>query len=106
MRELYDANGNVVTRFHGLPDDGLAVQRVQDIEPVVEQNKRLQSENFTSHGKTFERIASIPMVLVERWGQEDGINLLALPKKAFAEYVRKKLRDPDNRFIRTSTRRI
>ena len=79
------------------------IQRVQDVEPIIENNKRLQAEGKGySSSRELRRIASIPMVVVERWIQEDGVNFMALGKQEKSAYLRKKLNDSDNRAWRNS----
>ena len=47
-------------------------------------------------------MASIPLVIVEQWIKEDGVNFMTLPKHEKSVYLRRKLADPDNRAWRTS----
>jgi hypothetical protein len=75
-------------------------QRVQDVESILENNKRLQSEQQKSDWG--RHIASIPNVFLEKWINEDGVNYLALPKDEFARLIKRKLRDPDYAWLRTT----
>jgi hypothetical protein len=43
------------------------------------------------------------MIILQQWANEAG---LAMNDKAFGEVVKKKLNDPDNRFMRTGLFRI
>lgn len=90
----------VATRVHLDRSEGVAhVERIQDVEPILERNKALQSipqrSDFGRH------IASIPNVILERWIHEEGVNYLALPGEEFARLIRRKLNDPDWRHLRT-----
>jgi hypothetical protein len=42
--------------------------------------------------------ATVPMVILQKWAKEAG---LLMNDKAFGEVVKRKLNDPDNRFMRT-----
>ena len=58
---------------HLFPDASerkITVLRVQDCEPIVENNKRLQNEPQKS--ETFRHVASIPNVIIEQWLIRDG----------------------------------
>ncbi len=101
--KVLDAAEQVVSEFHyDEMEDRTTIRRVQDCEPIVERNKLLQTDNPYSPDRSLKRIASIPLVIAEKWIAEDGINWLSLPKKEKAAYLRKKLNDPDWRHLRTS----
>lgn len=81
-------------------DNQFHFQRVQDVEDILANNKRLQSEQQNSDWG--RHIASIPCVILEKWINEDGVNYLSLPKDEFARLVKRKLRDPDYAWLRTT----
>lgn len=103
MKKLLDA-GNVTSVFHHDDmSDVSAIQTIQDVEPILDNNKRLQTENDGfNKDRDMKRIASIPLVIAQRWMQEDGINWMSLPKKEKGAYLRRKLNDPDYMYLRTS----
>jgi len=104
VKRLLDADGGVVSTFH-YDEDGetTTVSVGQDVEPILEANKAAQTINDGyNEDRTLKRIASIPLVVVQQWMKEDGVNFLALPKHEKQKYLRRKLNDPDNRFLRTS----
>ena len=90
-----------------LIDDGdrMVAIRTQDIEAILDHNKRLQnqSQKFAGHGEgRWHHIATIPNVIIEKWMIEDGVNLLAMRGEEFEKFIEKKLRDPDNAWLRTT----
>jgi hypothetical protein len=90
----------VQTRVHLDRSEGLVhFERVQDVEPILERNKALQS--MPQKSDWGRHIASIPNVILERWIHEEGVNYLALPGEEFARLIRRKLQDPDWRHLRT-----
>lgn len=90
----------VVTRIrHAAAERLLVVERVQDVEPILERNKLLQT--IPQRGDWGRHVACIPNVILERWINEEGVNYLALPGEEFSRLVRRKLRDPDWRHLRT-----
>lgn len=87
-------------------DDGdITVERIQDVEPIIERNKALQNTPQKRAG-SFRHIGSIPNVILERWILEDGCNYLALPKDEFDRLIKRKLRDPQWKWLRTGEGRI
>lgn len=90
----------VKSRFHGHQDGTFTIERIQDVEPILENNKALQSTPQRSDWG--RHVASIPNVIIELWSNQDGVNLLALPQREFAAYVHKKLADPDWMWLRTA----
>ncbi|MCX5581488.1 hypothetical protein [Kaistia terrae] len=81
-------------------ENKLHFQRVQDVGAILANNKRLQSEQQKSDWG--RHIASVPCVILEKWINEDGVNYLSLPKDEFARLVKRKLRDPDYAWLRTT----
>ena len=100
----------VQTRWHEDESAGqVTVERVQDVEPILDNNKRLLNDgsNGYSKSKDLKRVASIPLVVLEQWMKEDGVNFLAMPHGPDREkYLRKKLNDPNNKWLRTSGGRM
>lgn len=94
----------VKTDFH-LIDGDLVVNRVQDVEPIIDANKALQSVAQKWAGD-FHHIGTIPNVILEKWINESGVNILAMPNEEFGQFIKRKLRDPDNAWLRTTSRRI
>ncbi len=85
-------------------DGEILVRRSQDCEPILDRNKALQNQG--SQSKDFRHMATIPAVILERWIVEDQISYLTLPKEEFSRLIRRKLRDPDWKWLRTGTGRI
>lgn len=82
----------------------ITFERLQDVEPIIEHNKRLQGES--QHSDWGRHIASIPNVILEKWINEDGVNYLALPGDEFGLMIKRKLRDPDYAWLRTTDKRF
>jgi hypothetical protein len=77
-------------------------ERWQDCEPIVENNKRLQNE--TQSGD-LHHFAEIPNIIIEKWMNEDGISYREIMAPG-SEYAKKKLRDPDWAWLRTTSKRF
>lgn len=92
----------VQTRVHyDEQDDRLIIERTQDVEPILEKNKRLLNESNTTWKDDFHHVASIPLVIIEKYKNERGIDLMN-DKEALKCF----LNDPDNKFFRTKPGRI
>lgn len=84
----------------------LTVNRVQDVEPILDNNKRLQNLPQSRHSP-FRHIASIPVIVLERWLNEEhrrGNLLMRWGSKEFDAMVARKLRDPEWKYLRTDDR--
>ena len=90
-----------IVRRHHYEDGKFIFEGVQDVEPILDRNKALQNEP-NRRGETFRKIGSIPAIILERWIAEDGVNYLGLNKREFDRLIRRRLRDPDWRWLRTS----
>lgn len=94
---------DVLTRFHhDTTERLLTVERVQDVEPILEHNKTLramsQKSDFMRHK------ANIPNVIYEKWFNEYNAGRsppdLKMFGPEFSEFVNRKLNDPDWKFLR------
>jgi hypothetical protein len=91
----------VQTIFH---HDGssFTVERVQDVEPIIEHNKLLQTiEQRSDWGR---HVARVPNVVLEKWLNEEwerGNIHMQFGSDEFYEMVERKLQDPEYRAFRT-----
>lgn len=74
-------------------DGKLHVQRRQDVQAIIDQNK-IEAEIMPSmYGEAaYRKVGSIPFVVAEAWAAECGA---AIGTKEFAAYCKKKLMDGD-----------
>ncbi len=75
MSIVLDADGGKVERLHFAPDDSFAIETIQDVEPTIEANKRLRSDNPSGMGasREWQHVASIPPVVQMIWFEKYGI---------------------------------
>ena len=100
----YDPAYGLTDAFHVNNDVDFAVETRQDVEPILDNNKRLANDNDGySPSRELRRIASIPLVIVEKWKNEMGVDVF---KKDHQAKVRALLNDPDWRYLRTSPGRF
>ncbi len=95
-------NGIQTDLFYDAETDRMVVNRTQDVESILEANKRKYNDFGDRHlhrGETFHHAASIPNIVIERWIKEYGTNPLDKGNEALLKRI---LNDPDNKFLRTS----
>ena len=78
--------------------DALTIEHVQDVEPILERNKALRGVAQTSDWG--RHIATIPNVVIVKWMNEEGADVLRMSSEEFGVFIRKKLYDPDWRHLR------
>lgn len=80
----------------------IVAETMQDVEPLLERNKSLQStEQSSDWGK---HVASVPSVIIVKWLNEEykrGNTELRYLGPGFDEWFAKKIADPDNKAWRT-----
>jgi hypothetical protein len=88
------------TKFHF--DNGkVAVEQIQDVEPILERNKALRTEDQKSDWG--RHVASIPNVIYVQWMNEEharGNTSLRMFTPEFDLIVQKKLQDPEWAYLR------
>ncbi len=94
----YDPITGVKQTYHK-QDNGFVIQSTQDVEAVLNHNKRKQNDDSGHYrNKDLHQVAAIPYVVVEAWWNELGDNPFA---KHNRNWLKAKLNDPDNKFLRT-----
>ena len=86
---LFDSSGEIVFRTQ------------QNVAPVLDNNHVLRNheDRGYTHSKDMRRVASIPVVLIEQWLRDDGLDIY---NPDHADRLMKKLNDPDYAYLRTA----
>lgn len=94
----------IETRFVEDGDGSLIVQRLADVEPLLEANKALASsgDGYTP-SREMRRAASIPFAIVEKWRNELGVDVL---NPDHMPAVRRLLNSNEYAFLRTAPGRL
>lgn len=79
----------------------ITFERHQDVAPILDSNKQL--EQIGQKGD-FRHIATIPNVIIEQWMNESGAPILGMSRDEFARFIKRKIDDPDNAYLRTAPR--
>ena len=93
---------SVLTRLHLDRSEKLIhAESMQDVEPIIERNKKLQGERQRSDWG--RHVASIPNIFLNKWLNEEyarGNTSLRPFTEEFNKIVQKKINDPEYRFLR------
>ena len=85
-------------------EDKIVHHSVQDINPLLELNKKEYNKDYIHGGAEtnemgMRKVASIPLIVIEKWKQELGIDIM---NKDHWPSIKRLLNDPENRFLRTN----
>jgi len=109
MKRLFDHDPltGMTEYFHYDEKTGAwGIESVQDMEPFLELNKALQNmPDYSKNGikREWWHVARIPVIIQQKWLDEDGIDIF---NKEHWSRVKKKLNDPEWRYLRTGLGRI
>lgn len=117
MKRLLDRDPytGITTWFHKDPVTGtIAIEEIQDVDPILEKNKTIQNlgsggaMGLTDYSRKgikngFWHAASIPTTLIQKWLLEEGINVF---KQEDWPRVKRKLNDPEYKYLRTGLGRV
>jgi|TARA_R110002020_G_scaffold469218_1_gene694041 hypothetical protein len=101
----YDPLSRIAEYYHfDETTEEVAVEFVQDCEPILNHNKFLQNNGRRNAlGDVWrEHWAEIPNSVIVKWAIEDGVWFQQLPKLERTQYLEKKLRDPDYAYLKTT----
>ena len=93
------------TRYIQESDGKLTINNQQNINPLLERNKKLYTDNSGyTPSKDFKRIASVPPIILEIWTKEynGSRNWFALPKDTQNKILKTKLNSSEFRYFRTA----
>lgn len=100
-KTVFDYMPHRRTDLHEHSDGSVTFNTVQDVEPILDENKRRQNEygDKLSLGKRgeFHQVASIPHNIWEQWLQQTN-GEIAKDSKLLAAY----LNNPDHKYFKTS----
>jgi hypothetical protein len=109
MRKILEETDKHITETYLDNDkDGIIQKRSLDIEPIIENNKKLFNQNDGySSDKGLKRIASIPVVILEIWCKEyhkdqNKGNWFELPQETQKKILKEKLNSSEFRYFRTA----
>ena len=97
------------TKYIQESDGKLTINNQQNLNPLLERNKKLYTQNdgYTA-SRDMRRIASVPPIILQIWAKEyNGTrNWWALPKATQKKILRVKLNSNEFRYFKTSEGRL
>ena len=104
---IFHENGERVSWEYDDLTKKVVVKRTTDVEPVLENNKRLATmDDGFSPSREMRRVASIPLHVFENWLKADGLTwhdyYHNMDRRERAKYRARKMFDPDNRHFLTA----
>ena len=97
------------TKYFVESDGKVTVKRSQDVNPILQKNKRLYTLNDGySKSKDLKRVASIPTMVLELWAREyNGTNnWWKIPLSERRKILKLKLNSNEYRYFRTASGRM
>ena len=97
------------TKYFVEADGKLTIKNSQDVDPILQKNKRLYNLNDGySKSKDLKRVASIPSLVLQLWAKEyNGTNnWFAIPHIERKRILKLKLNSNEFRYFRTALGRI
>lgn len=78
--------------FEGKNSERMTIRRTEDVEGVIEDatNYRNSASNGFSQSRNWRKIGSLPLIIVQKWLTEKGIDLMAPGNE---KYVRQALNE-------------
>ncbi len=106
-RLLYTKPDGTQVIFHHDEMEGVNhIEYRQPVDRIIEHNKRkaADSDGFVSRQRALKHVATIPIVLLHKWLNEDGIAVDAYTRRPreFSGWLMRKLRSNEYRDLRTS----
>ena len=97
------------TKYFVEADGKLTIKNSQDVDPILQKNKRLYNLNDGySKSKDLKRVASIPSLVLQLWAKEyNGTNnWWRIPKSERTKILKLKLNSNEYRYFRTASGRM
>ena len=98
-------DAGVKTSYIQESDGKLTINNQQNLNPLLERNKKLYNQNdgYTA-SRDMRRIASVPPIILQVWTKEynGSNNWWALPKETQKKIMRTKLNSSEFKYFRTS----
>lgn len=96
---LFDVNGDVISTLHyDKMTDVTTIKQTQDVDPYLEANKEQRDSQASKMGDGLQKIASIPLVLIDQWRKEIGSDPLSIDNRG---WLMRRLNDPAFSKLRT-----
>jgi len=97
----HDPISGTTTLFHWNNDGTFAIEHTQDVNGIIEHNKRqlIESDHKKQMQKDWIKYASIPDVIVLKWKNELGVDVT---KREHRKKMFQLINSPEYRFLKTT----
>lgn len=85
-------------------EDKLHIEQVQDVQPILEANKRAFNDSSGFKSEVFNKKASIPTVVLMDWLKRNGLTYQDFMNDE--KVLKRFLNDPDHKFCLTRPGKI
>ena len=104
MGRILDVKGDMIETLHFDESSGKSIiQTTQDVDPYLKQIEDEKQHSVSGWKGDLHKVATVPLVLVERWNQEFKCNIL---DKKNRHLLMLKLNDPEFSKLRVKEGRI
>lgn len=97
----HDQHRGLTINYVGHGDGTFSLEYVQDVEPLLDENKAKQSagREYYARDKDMWKVASVPVTVQYEWIRRYGVDPL---KPENEKLLARLLNDPEWRYLRTS----
>lgn len=99
MKTYLNDDGTTEKVYYDDKEDKIHTVKTQDVSSVIEANKRAYNDAGGYESEVFNHKASIPMICIEEWCQQQGIKVQEFFNNSAV--LKRFLNDPDNRYFLT-----
>jgi hypothetical protein len=112
-KRILDASGGVLTELH-VDDEQIVINRrasMADLKGHAEATKSLRDDRVgqtagSSRKHDMYMTSSVPSIVIEQWMIKYGVNVMALNKDDYNNFVKDRLNEPDYIWLRTAPDRF
>ena len=103
----YNPVRGITTEYYAKQNGDVFIRRVAEAQGLVDANKRhlnnISDWGRKKHVSASQTIGRIPPLLAEQWATEAGVRMFT---PEFNALVKRKLNDPDYKYLKTVTGRV
>jgi hypothetical protein len=106
-RRLLTSSAGIAYDWQETERGGANIIAVADVAPILERNKAMATHNDGySKSREMRRVASIPLILLQKWKNEEGWDPWNTSDPDVQRKLALKLDDPEYQWLRTAPGRV
>lgn len=96
----YNPDSGIAAYYEADGKDARLIHEYDDVSGVLDNNKlNYNHVNGWNSDRSMHKVATIPLSIITKWKLEEGLDVF---NKEHRDRLKKKLNDPDWRWLRTS----